>query len=62
MREAALSVMRLPGFWLLDLLDMFVTPFHIEVILEALRRRNSLLETVLSEFLLAGHDMHSVHV
>ena len=62
MREAALCVMRLPAFWLLDLLDMIVTPFHIEVILEALRRRNSLLETVLSEFLLAGHDMQSVHV
>ena len=54
--------MRLPEFWLLDLLDMIVTPFHVEGILEALRRRNSLLETVLSEFLLAGHDMQSVHV
>ena len=53
--------MRLPEFWLLDLLDMFVTPLNIEVVLEALRCRNSLLETVLSESLLAGHDMQSVH-
>ena len=53
--------MRLSEFWLLDLLDMFVTPLNIEVVLEALRRRNSLLETVLSESLLAGHDMQSVH-
>ena len=53
--------MRLPEFWLLDLLDMFVTSLNIEVVLEALRRRNSLLETVLSESLLAGHDMQSVH-
>ena len=61
MREAALFVMGLPGFWLLDLLDMFVTSLNIEVVLEALRCRNSLLETVLSESLLAGHGMQSVH-
>ena len=61
MRETALSVMGLPAFWLLDLLDMIVTPVNIEVVLEALRCRNSLLETVLSESLLAGHDMQSVH-
>jgi len=40
MREAALCVMRLPAFWLLDLLDMIVTPFYVGVVLEAFRRRS----------------------
>ena len=27
--------MRLPEFWLLDLLDMIVTPFYVGVVLQA---------------------------
>ena len=61
MREAALCVMRLPEFWLLDLLDMIVTPFHVEVMLEALRRRSSLLDTALAKSPFAGQDMQSEH-
>lgn len=59
MREAALCVMRLPEFWLLDLLDMIVTPSHVEVMVESLRRRRSLLDVALSKHSLAGHDMHA---
>ena len=61
MREAALCVMRLPAFWLLDLLDMFVTPFHVEVMVEPLHRRRSLLDVALSKHSLAGHDMQPMH-
>ena len=61
MREAALCVMRLPEFWLLDLLDMIVTPFYVGVVLEAFRRRSSLLDTTPAKFPFAGQDMQSVH-
>ena len=61
MREAALCVMRLPAFWLLDLLDIFVTPFHVEVMIDSLRRRRLLLDAALSKHSLAGHDIQPMH-
>lgn len=53
LRHAAAGVL-VTGF-----IGHVVTPSHVEVMVESLRRRRSLLDVALSKHSLAGHDMHA---
>ena len=55
LRHAAADVL-VAGF-----IGHVVTPSHVEVMVESLRRRRSLLDVALSKHSLAGHDMQPMH-